>query len=177
MWLLMFLYQTFACHMALLVTMETYFFLLKVILVLFSVGMIHLGKNWKIHVHRVVWALIYVMVWSSISTLMLVATMVSILALLLLSGYSPIKSLPVISHHGIELEDFPLLYFSVSHPIFKGIGWCVVEQDMCSQVLRKSLSVEVVNNGICDVISCIVDKMSECEGVYVDVIAFHPKLF
>ena len=97
------------CHMALLVTMETSSFLLKVILVLFSVGVIYLGKNWKVHVHRVIWALIYVMVWLSISTLMLVVTMVSILALLLLSRCSPIKLLSVVSHHGVESEDFPLL--------------------------------------------------------------------
>ena len=103
--------------------------------------------------------------------------MVFILALLLLSGCSPIKLLPVISYHGVESEDFPLFCFSISHPIFKGIGWCVMEQDTCSQVFEKSSSIEVVNNGICDVISCIVDKMSKCGDVCVDVIAFHLKLF
>ena len=175
--LLVFLHRTFTCHMALLVTMETSSFLLKAILVLFSVGTIYLGKNWKVHIHRIIWVLIYVMVWSSISTLMLVVTMVSILTLLLLLGCSPIKLFSVVSHHGIESKDFPLLCFSISHPIFKGIGWCIVEQNMCLQVLEKSSSIEVVDNGVCNVISCIVEKMSECEGVCVNVITFHPKLF
>ena len=163
--------------MALLVTMKTSSFLLKAILVLFSVGTIYLGKDWKVHVHRVVWALIYVMAWSSISTLMLVATMVSILALLLLLRCSPVKSLPIVSHHSIESKEFPLLCLGISHPIFEGIRWCVMEQNTCLQVLKKSSSVEVVDNGICDVISCIVNKMLKCGGVCVDVIAFHPKLF
>ena len=173
----MLLYWTFACHMALLVIMETSSFLLNAILVLFGVGTVYLGEDWKVHIHRIVWALIYVMVWSSVSTLMLVSTMVFILALLLLSGCSPIKLLPIVSHHSIESEEFPLLYLSVSRPIFKGVGWCVAEQDMRSQMLGKSLSIEVVDNGICNVISCIVDKMSEYGGVCVDVITFHPKLF
>ena len=159
--------------MALLVTMETSSFLLKVILVLFSVGMVYFGEDWKIHVHRVVWVLIYVIMWSSVSTLMLVATMVSILALLLLSGCSPVKSLPIVSHHSIESEVFPLLCLSISHPIFEGIGQCVTEQDTCSQVFGKSSSIEVVDNRICDVISCIIDKMSECGGVcYAPLLIF-----
>ena len=108
---------------------------------------------------------------------MLVSTMMSILALLLLSGCSPVKSLFIVSHHSIELEEFPLLCLSISHPIFEDIGWCVVEQDACLQVLGKSSPVEVVNNQICDVVSCIIDKMSECRGVCVNVITFHPKLF
>ena len=117
----MFLHWTFTCHMALLVTMETSFFLLKVILVLFSVSTIYLGKNWKIHIYRVIWALIYVTVWSSIFMLMLVAIMMFILALLLLLRCSSIKSLAIVSHHSVELEEFPLLCLSVSHPILKGI--------------------------------------------------------
>ena len=173
----MLLHWTFVYHMALLVTIETSSFLLKAILVLFSVGVIYLGKNWKVHIHRVVWVLIYVMVWSSISTLMLVATMVSILALLLLSWCSPVKLLPIVFHHSIESEEFPLLCLSVSYLILEGIGWCIVEQNACSQVLGKFSSVEVVDNGIRDIISCIVDKMSECGGVCVNIIAFHSKLF
>ena len=113
--------------MSLLVAKETSSFLFEAILILFSVCMVDSGEYWEVDVHWVVWAQIFIVMWSSVS-IVVVVTSIAISKMLLfnLSWGSPFITLVACSHHKVKLCLLHKLGLSGEYPFIERGGGLIL---------------------------------------------------
>ena len=115
--MLVLLLQAISCHVSLLIAKEALSFLFEAVLILFSVCAVDSGEYWKVNVHWIVWAQIFIIMWASVSIAMMVMSIaISKMLLFNLSWGSPFVTLAACSHHGVKLCLFHKLGFSSEYP-------------------------------------------------------------
>ena len=119
--------------MSLFITIETSFFLLEMVLVLFCVGAINFGEYWKVDVHWVIGSRICIVVGASISVpamvTMSMVPMMSRMLLFNLSWGSTFVTLATSSHHGFVLCHLHEFGFGCIYPSIEGYRGLIALED------------------------------------------------
>ena len=130
---LVLLVRAFVCHVFLFITIETSFFLLEAVLVLFCVSAIDFSEYWKVNVHWIIGSQICIVVGASISisavVTMSMVPMMSQMLLFDLSWGSPFVTLATSSHHGFVLCHLCKFGFGCIYPSIEGYRGLIASED------------------------------------------------